>query len=121
MTQETRETLEQLYCYAASRAEWHPSLMPVTDPGWDEDDLAECVEQAAHWGRRALALRDVLTPRTCETCRWLDHSEGISGSVSTAWHCGHESEAHPLHWCHPIGNPEVFGCTSWQAREGEAS
>lgn len=119
MTQETMETLEQMYAYAASRAEWHPSLMDITDPGWDEDDLVECVEASARWGRRALALRDVLTPRTCSTCRWVRHLPDEQFIGETAPVCASEDESHPLHWCSPIGDAETFGCTSWQAREGE--
>lgn len=53
-------TLGEMYEYAKARAEWHPSL-DVTDPGWDLDDLAECVEESARWGRRAIVLRDALS------------------------------------------------------------
>ena len=104
MTDQTRETLEQMYAYAASRAEWHPSLMPVTDPAWDLDDLAECVEQAAHWGLRALALRDVLTPRTCGTCRhFIDQ-------------CCMNKEAPAYDM---FVAPDDGCLLGWQAREGE--
>lgn len=73
MTPEDRETLEELIAYATARAEWHPSLMGPTDPGWDEDDLAECVEAAARWALRALALRAALVERTCGTCVEIAH------------------------------------------------
>lgn len=69
MTPEQRETLENMAAYATARAEWHPSLMDVTDPGWDLDDLVECVAASATWGRRALAILTALTERTCGTCR----------------------------------------------------
>lgn len=119
MTDETRETLEQMYAYAASRAEWHPSLMPVTDPGWDEDDLAECVEQAAHWGRRALALRDVLTPRTCSTCKhfvaWFKDGVTANGYPEKRGDCKHRSYLGRRN-----GQSPDDGCIrGWQAREGE--
>lgn len=108
MTPETRETLEQMFEYARARAEWHPSLMSVTDPGWDEDDLAECVEDMARWGRRALALRDALTERTCGTCHY---SDGDTAATPNVW-CSNEQVGLRL-------VPREECCTRWQAREGE--
>lgn len=60
------------------------------------------------------AAREV---RTCSTCRWLRHAGAHFEDTEPA--CGHESEAHPLHWCQPVGNADTFGCTFWEAREGE--
>lgn len=82
MTQETRETLEDLYYSHAilSDAESH---------------------------RIAAALRDVLTPRTCGTCRHIRDGEPRDGWV---W-CHEKSE----HW------RVKDGCLlGWQAREGES-
>lgn len=110
MTPETQATLEQMFEYARARAEWHPSLS-VTDPGWNVDDLAECVEDVARWGRRALALRDVLTPHTCGTCRHCIPSENRMRNV-----CDNIDAV----GCNAYRVDPNDGCIKgWQAREGE--
>lgn len=115
MTPETRETLEQAmdYCTARANSEtMRPGANALDLSEWDDEDIVEWVESLARWGRRALALRDVLTPRTCSGCRWVRYPEHEP-------YCAHESEAHPLHWCQPVGNADTFGCTYWEPREGE--
>lgn len=89
MTQEERKTLEDLYSRHAilSDAQSH---------------------------RIATALRAALVERTCSTCRWLRHAGAHFEDTEPV--CGHESEAHPLHWCQPVGNADTFGCTFWGAR-----
>lgn len=58
---------------------------------------------------------DALHRGTCGTCKWLRHVGAREDDTEPA--CGHESEAHPLHWCRPVGDPETFGCTYHEAKE----
>jgi hypothetical protein len=78
-------------------------------------DAVEAFIATENLRREARTLATVSSPApapppTCGTCRWLrnEHREPV---------CGHESEAHPLHWCQPVGNPETFGCTFHAAKE----
>lgn len=58
-----------------------------------------------------LPAAGLTAPPNCATCRWLRVDSVAPGYEDTAAVCAHESEAHPLHWCRPVGNPETFGCT----------
>lgn len=106
MTPETRETLEQAmdYCTARANSEtMRPGANALDLSEWDDENIVEWVESLARWGRRALALRDVLTPRTCGNCALGDRDRnGI--------------------YCQRFADymPQGDGCIkSWQAREGE--
>lgn len=118
MTDETRETLECALAYCEQRASaetmW-PSCNASDLNQWDDDDIVEWVENLARWGRRALALRDVLTPRTCGNCAHLDPEN--RGSV---WgFCGVESDDYGAYPFQGRSMPLDERCKGWQAREGE--
>lgn len=131
MTDETRETLTKLENIEARRAAYEASniVAVVSEHGWAlgpdpwNSDAYWSAKRAGHHGNIAAALRDVLTPRTCSGCRFVKVAtiaRGLHGATDvTDSVCAHESETHPLHWCSPIGNADTFGCTYWQAREGE--
>lgn len=108
MTPETREMLEQAmdYCTARANSEtMRPGANALDLSEWDDEDIVEWVESLARWGRRALALRDVLTPRTCGTCAHYYERR-----------CSNLDQRH----FYALDIPPDDGCIrGWQAREGE--
>ena len=112
MTDETRETLTVLALELEKTA-------ATCDRLGAESSTRSYRQHADRRRKEAAALRDVLTPRTCSTCRWVRHVPAPPIPGDTEPVCAHESEAHPLHWCSPVGNADTFGCNYWQAREGE--
>lgn len=104
MTDETRETLDLASKYHAAKVFLYR----------EEGDAA----MARKHERVRLAIEDVLTPRTCSTCRWVRHLPDQHFIGETEPVCANEDESHPLHWCSPVGNADTFGCNYWQAREG---
>lgn len=107
MTQETRETLTAMRDYAAAYIESAAEDYEFLLAEWPADIIAQQVRRVARQGRRALALRDVLTPRTCGTCRH--------------WHRGGRRGVFPFSCDIRRGEwRRDDGCLKgWQAREGE--
>jgi len=91
MTQETRETLELAAAYHAARAFQYR----------EEGDEV----MAKKHGRVHAALRDVLTPRTCSTCRHYTHDD----------RCG--NHAQPQSTALATMAPDDGCLLGWQARE----
>lgn len=135
MTQETRETLTAMREYAEacidSAAEDYEFILAE----WPADIIAKQVRRVARQGRRALALRDVLTPRTCGNCKHANTEDMLDG-----WcHCAAPPPPADVlfsgpdqveKWAQKQENGKRFPfwgmavplderCKGWQAREGE--
>lgn len=68
------------YCTARANSEtMRPGANALDLSEWDDEDIVEWVESLARWGRRALALRDVLTPRTCSGCKHANTEDTLDG------------------------------------------